>query len=409
MLAAHDPPVSVAPDDVKRDMPDPSILLCADCIDAYRNGIEPGGTACEARASARERGRLGKFTACARRCPRAQETSVPAATDTRTSPWGSPIPATILQDFIRSAVGHDALADFVGQYVVEAIDADGHPPADLGDALRVAVTDVIEAATSSDWNQFGDALVAGYQECIEEPRPTTLTPTSARKSRRGPGPYRPDGAWARARRETANRLIDAYEYFRQRNADAPITLPLLVEHAGVSKETLFAQFGRTAGLRWAADARAALALPMLWAEFGLADTTRTPLEQAWATGREYLRLALTHPSAMRALVQPHELDELLRPKKLSRYRTLQEFKAVLARRVSEQDRLLEQAINRAALSRGDAVNAREVAQALNAAWLRLAAQAWQLGSDDEDELYRELAARTEAILGAPAHATSSPA
>jgi AcrR family transcriptional regulator len=330
---------------------------------------------------------------------------MPAATDTRTSPWGSPIPTTILQDFIRTAIGHDALADFVGHYVVEAIDADGHPPADLGDALRVAVTDVIEAATSSDWNQVGDALVAGCQECIEEPPPTARSGVS-----RGPGPYRPDGPKARARRETANRLIDAYEYFRQRNADAPITLPLLVEHAGVAKETLFAQFGRTAGLRWAADARLALALPMLWAEVGLADTTRTPLEQAWATGREYLRLALTHRSAMRALVQPHELDELLRPKKLSRYRTLQEFKAALARRVGEQDRLLEQAINRAALSRrDDAVNGREVAQALNAAWLRLAAQAWQLGSDDEDELYRELAARTEAILGAPAHATSSPA
>jgi hypothetical protein len=62
MLTPHDPPVSVAPDDVGRDMPDPSVLLCADCIDAYRNGIEPGGTACEARAIARERGRLGKFT-----------------------------------------------------------------------------------------------------------------------------------------------------------------------------------------------------------------------------------------------------------------------------------------------------------------------------------------------------------
>lgn len=66
MLTAHDPPVSVAPDDVKRDMPDPSILLCADCIDAYRNGIEPGGTACEARASARER-RLGKVTTAQQR------------------------------------------------------------------------------------------------------------------------------------------------------------------------------------------------------------------------------------------------------------------------------------------------------------------------------------------------------
>lgn len=39
-----------APNDVKVDMPDPGVKLCDDCIDAYRNGIEPGETACECRA-----------------------------------------------------------------------------------------------------------------------------------------------------------------------------------------------------------------------------------------------------------------------------------------------------------------------------------------------------------------------
>ena len=43
------PPTNEAPNDVKRDMPDPTIKLCADCVDAYRNGIEPGETACEER------------------------------------------------------------------------------------------------------------------------------------------------------------------------------------------------------------------------------------------------------------------------------------------------------------------------------------------------------------------------
>lgn len=43
-LSAHEPPA-----DVKRLMPDPTIPLCPACVDAYRNGIEPGGTACEER------------------------------------------------------------------------------------------------------------------------------------------------------------------------------------------------------------------------------------------------------------------------------------------------------------------------------------------------------------------------
>lgn len=38
------------PPDVAGEMPDPKVILCDDCIDAYRNGIEPGETACEARA-----------------------------------------------------------------------------------------------------------------------------------------------------------------------------------------------------------------------------------------------------------------------------------------------------------------------------------------------------------------------
>lgn len=44
------PQTHLAPADVRSEMPDPTIELCDDCIDAYRNGIEPGETACECRA-----------------------------------------------------------------------------------------------------------------------------------------------------------------------------------------------------------------------------------------------------------------------------------------------------------------------------------------------------------------------
>lgn len=43
-------PTEPAPSDVQLDMPDPTVPLCPSCVDAYRNGIEPGETACESRA-----------------------------------------------------------------------------------------------------------------------------------------------------------------------------------------------------------------------------------------------------------------------------------------------------------------------------------------------------------------------
>jgi hypothetical protein len=46
------PPADVAPTppDVAQEMPDPNVPLCGHCVEAYRNGIEPGETACECRA-----------------------------------------------------------------------------------------------------------------------------------------------------------------------------------------------------------------------------------------------------------------------------------------------------------------------------------------------------------------------
>lgn len=41
------PDCKPAPDDVKILMPNPNVRLCEICVDAYRKGIEPGGTACE--------------------------------------------------------------------------------------------------------------------------------------------------------------------------------------------------------------------------------------------------------------------------------------------------------------------------------------------------------------------------
>ena len=183
------------------------------------------------------------------------------------------------------------------------------------------------------------------------------------------------------------------------NPGQRVTLTQLARRANVAKETVFAQFGRTAGLHWSVEARAAIRLRALWAEAGFAEPG-TLHEQIRASAQEYLLLALAHPGPMRALLQPEALDELLHPKDPRSYRTLAEFTATLAQRVAEQDRLLTQAV--AALL--DDSIAGEIVRELNGAWLRVAALTWQLGAPDLAELSEEIAARTDAVLSKPGHA-----
>jgi AcrR family transcriptional regulator len=317
------------------------------------------------------------------------------ATDTRRSRWGSEIPVALVQDFIRTGLRHEAVADFVAEYVFDALASDGQAPAELGEALRLAFTEIIEASTSADWQRVGDDLVADVRENLEAERnsPTCAPLPAVNLPRRTSRRYQPDGPHARARRETAGLFLDALEDLREEHQGQRVTLTQLATRANVAKETVFAQFGRTAGLHWAVDARAATRLPALWAEVGFAEPG-TPLEQIRAAAQEYIRLALAHPGAMRALLRPEELDELLRPKDPRSYRTLAELTAALAHRVAEQDRLLTQAV--AALVDDSAAG--EVVHALNRAWLRVAALAWQLAATDPAELSEEIAARTDAVL-----------
>lgn len=44
------PDTAAVPADVVACGASPDVPLCEDCVDAYRDGIEPGETACEARA-----------------------------------------------------------------------------------------------------------------------------------------------------------------------------------------------------------------------------------------------------------------------------------------------------------------------------------------------------------------------
>jgi AcrR family transcriptional regulator len=283
----------------------------------------------------------------------------------------------------------------VAEYVFDALAAEREPPEELGEALRLAFTEIIDASTAADWQRVGDDLVAVARENLGERGSPAAAPTPvANQPRRTRRRYPPNGPHARARRETAGSFIDALEDLREGNPGTRVTLTELARRANAATETLFQQFGRTAGLYWAVDARAATRFPALWAEVGFAEAA-TPVEQIKATAQEYVRLLLAHPGPMRALLRPEELDELLRPKDPRSYRTLAEFTAALRHRVAEQDYLLTEIL---AGLLDDRAAASDVINELNGAWLRVAALAWQVVAADPAELSKEIAARTEAIL-----------
>jgi hypothetical protein len=340
---------------------------------------------------------------------------MPTAIEIRTSEWGSAIPSSVIQDFIVAGVRHDALADFAYEYIFEALDSVDRPPADLGDALRVAFTEIIQAATGEDWRAAGEALVAGARDCLGEPEilaPTDTQPALAQRPRpRVARPrrwrYRQDGVQAKARRETASRLIEAYQHLCRQNPDARVTLEQIVLRADVSRETMYAQFGRTAGLRWAADAETAIELPALWCDVGLAELG-TPAERIRAVAHEYVRLLLTYPGPMRTLLDPHELDDLLRPKDPSSYRSLVERRDTLAQLVAEQDRLLEGAIGEAA-ARSPEIDLAAMTRALTASWLRIATHVWAHRTEpDAPRLLQKVADSTNAIFRELSPSTASP-
>jgi AcrR family transcriptional regulator len=334
-------------------------------------------------------------------------------TDTRNSRWGSAIPTTVVRDFIRTGIRHHAIADFVNEYVFDAL-ASGEPPAELGDALRMAFDEIVEASRREDWERVADDLLADAQDCLADPPepPVLLGATIAGGPVRRRRRYAPHGPKARGRRDTADRLIDALEELCREHPDRkPRTLEV-ARRANLAKETVYQQFGRTAGLIYAAEARAAIRLPSLWADVGLR-ANESLGEQIKATAREYVRLALAHPGPTRALLFPEAIHPLIAPKPLERYRTLQEMVAALTSRSTDQDRLLTDAITSATM-RGSlrAIDPSRAVEQINSAWLPIATLAWQpvqLRPDDR-ELYGQIAASTEAILsdlrGAGPHARS---
>ena len=122
--------------------------------------------------------------------------------DIRRGEWGSKFPTDLVRDFIRSSLRHSAAADMVSEYVFDIATSGEAPPADIGEALRVAIGEVLSAATSEDWEQVGRDLLADAHDCLGEARRRERRPRS--RSRRHGGPY-PQAARGARRRSSSGR------------------------------------------------------------------------------------------------------------------------------------------------------------------------------------------------------------
>ena len=117
------------------------------------------------------------------------------AADIRRGEWGSKFPTDLVRDFIHSALRHSAAADMVSEYVFDIATSGDEAPADIGEALHVAIDEVLSAATNADWAQVGRDLLADAHDCVREdpppaapppkpPMPTTWWPLAASSVRR---------------------------------------------------------------------------------------------------------------------------------------------------------------------------------------------------------------------------------
>jgi hypothetical protein len=99
------------------------------------------------------------------------------AADVRRGEWGSEFPTDLVRDFIHSALRHSAAADMVGEFVFDIATSGEEPPADIGEALRVAIDEVLSAATGEDWKQVGrDLLTDAFDTVREDPPPLAAPP-----------------------------------------------------------------------------------------------------------------------------------------------------------------------------------------------------------------------------------------
>lgn len=101
------------------------------------------------------------------------------AAETRRGEWDSRLLTMLVREFIRAALRQPAIADFVGEYIFDIATSGDEAPAGIGDGLRLAIYEALDAATSEDWEQVASDLLTYARECIKDGDAAAASPSAA--------------------------------------------------------------------------------------------------------------------------------------------------------------------------------------------------------------------------------------
>lgn len=311
------------------------------------------------------------------------------ASDTRTSEWGATISASLVRDFIQVWVRHDALLDFVNEYVFDGVRSGAGSPAEVAEALRVAIDEILDTAKPEDWEHIARGLIANTQDALDAADPPVDVTEDAPPTIGADFLPAPQNAKVRQRRLTSERIMAAAEDLPAEPGEKR-SLIKIAARAEVSVATIFQRFGDRPGLLAAIRAQRVLRIEKLWAEPPLPGASA--VAQVLAAADAYLQIALGDPDAFRAITAPHEPTS----------ETCRELTDAVARRIAGQNEHIAHAIARG-IQDGSIrpVDPEQTAVLLWAAWngiIGLGSRPDALRATESD-MRRQLAATTEAILG----------
>jgi hypothetical protein len=95
--------------------------------------------------------------------------------ETRTSEQGNVFESALLRDFISHALDHDAVEQDVMSLLHEHLVGGRYHPSVVADSLRPMIDEILDTATTADWNRIAADLIGEAREALQ-PTEETTTP-----------------------------------------------------------------------------------------------------------------------------------------------------------------------------------------------------------------------------------------
>lgn len=86
--------------------------------------------------------------------------------DERTTEQGNHIDGTLIRSFTRTALEHDAVHERVNNLLFEHVVERKYHPSVVAASLRPFIDEILETATSADWQQIADELATEAREAL---------------------------------------------------------------------------------------------------------------------------------------------------------------------------------------------------------------------------------------------------